>query len=144
MEAWMVRSMGGRGSSNPVRAPQAGMGAAAQRCLPILGTVLVLLGPGIPEGRARPAGEELRAETIDLRCQIGTQSWSECQMVIDRIGEHWWLVVGKQRFEFRHDGRGSVTMAEGALPPKPVITRWRSSGILCWDGLCAEGPIPLD
>ena len=136
--------MGGRGSSNPVRNAQDAWVAAAQRCLPWFGAVLILLESGAPGTRARPVAAEPPADAIDLRCQIGFASWTDCQMVIDRIGEHGWLVVGKRRFEFRHDGHGSVTMAEGALSPKPVTTRWRSSRVLCWDGLCAEGAIPLD
>lgn len=68
-------------------------------------------------------------------------------MVIDSIGEHWWVLVGSRRFEFRHDGHGKVTIVEGRPPPRttgPVTPQWRSEGVLCWDGFCVEGPIPLD
>lgn len=60
------------------------------------------------------------------------------------IGSQWALVVGRQRWEFRHDGRGSVTMQHGADSWRPVSSRWEDRNSLCWDGVCARGDIPLD
>jgi hypothetical protein len=65
-------------------------------------------------------------------------------MEVVRIGSQWALVVGAQRWEFRHDGRGSVTMQHGAGSWRPVSSRWKDHNSLCWDGLCARGDIPLD
>lgn len=98
-------------------------------------------GAGLTPGPASESGPE---PSISLRCQIDGRAWQPCRMVIESLGEHWWLQVGGRRFEFRHDGHGNVTVADGAGPPHAVTPRWRSSGVLCWDGLCAEGPIPLD
>lgn len=91
-----------------------------------------------------PSVVEPTARSVLLRCQINGSEWRPCRMVIDSIGEHWWLLVGPRRFEFHHDGRGNVTIGEGSRPARPVTPQWRSTGVLCWDGLCAEGPIPLD
>lgn len=65
-------------------------------------------------------------------------------MEVVSIGSQWALVVGAQRWEFRHDGRGSVTMQQGAGSWRPVSSRWEDPNSLCWDGVCARGDIPLD
>lgn len=88
-----------------------------------------------------PSGAEGR---VALRCRISGASWQPCAMEIDRLGEHWWLVIGVRRFEFHHDGRGQVTLSDTVQGPRRVTPEWRGQGVLCWDDLCAEGPIPLD
>lgn len=65
-------------------------------------------------------------------------------MTIVRMGEHWWLQVGRARLEFRSDGRGRVTLHKpvgGSLAVQPV---WGEDQALCWDGVCARGDMPLD
>jgi hypothetical protein len=58
-------------------------------------------------------------------------------------GRRWFLVVGRQRFGFQHDGTGRMQMAvEGRW--REVTPRWLEDGSLCWDGVCARGEIPLD
>jgi hypothetical protein len=37
-----------------------------------------------------------------------------------------------------------VTMRRDDGPWRQVSSRWEQPGDLCWDGLCARGPIPLD
>jgi hypothetical protein len=65
-------------------------------------------------------------------------------MEVVQMGSHWTLVVGEQRLEFRHDGRGAVTLHSGAGPWRMVTSRWEKQSDLCWDGICARGAIPLD
>jgi hypothetical protein len=65
-------------------------------------------------------------------------------MEVVEIGSQWALVVDGQRWEFRHDGQGSVTMQHGGGPWRPVSSRWVERDSLCWDGVCARGAIPLD
>lgn len=60
------------------------------------------------------------------------------------MGLHWVLRVGGQRFEFRHAGDGAVRMQRDSGPWQPVTARWQADASLCWDGVCARGPIPLD
>lgn len=84
------------------------------------------------------------AEPVKLRCRINSAPWQPCVLEIDRVGEHWWLVVGARRFEFRHDGRGQVILSDSDQGPRPVAPEWRGQGVLCWQDLCAEGAIPLD
>ena len=84
------------------------------------------------------------ALTVPLECRIGTAGWTPCTMTIQRFGEHWWLQVGPQRLEFRSDGRGSITVSDGAGGRRPVQPVWREPRSLCWDGICAKGDLPLD
>lgn len=97
------------------------------------------------------AGQQARAavptptpQTIALECRLKQGPWQPCRMEVVSIGSHWALVVGAQRWEFRHDGRGSVTMQQGAGSWRPVSSRWEDRNSLCWDGVCARGDIPLD
>lgn len=137
--------MGVRGNSSKQPWPPCRIRVLADlRWLLSVGSLVLLIGSAAFAEPAHEPGDGAIGHGIKLRCQIGADSWSDCRMVIDTIGVHWWLVVGDRRFEFRHDGRGSVTMAEGALGPKTVMPQWRSTGVLCWDGICAEGAIPLD
>lgn len=65
-------------------------------------------------------------------------------MVVVQMGTQWTLVVGEQRLEFRHDGRGAITMQSGGGAWRLVTSHWEQQSNLCWDGVCARGPIPLD
>jgi len=82
--------------------------------------------------------------TIPLECRLGKGAWQPCQMEVLAIGQHWFLVVGSQRLEFRHDGRGSLTMHGSGESWQPVNSHWEKPQDLCWDGICARGAIPLD
>jgi len=82
--------------------------------------------------------------SVPLHCRIGEGQWTPCTMTVQRIGEHWWLQVGQQRFEFRSDGRGSTTVGDGAGAIRAVQPVWREPRALCWDGICAKGDLPLD
>lgn len=65
-------------------------------------------------------------------------------MDIRELGVQWALVIGDQRLEFRHDGRGEVTMQRQGGAWRSVSSRWAEDTSLCWDGVCAKGQIPLD
>lgn len=100
--------------------------------LPLLGVVLL----------AGPALAQLR---VPLECRLDSGAWSRCIMEVERLGEHWWICAGDQRIEFRHDGKGSITMQRGAGSPwQAVRASWSADATLCWDGVCARGAIPLD
>jgi hypothetical protein len=92
---------------------------------------------------AEPSGSE-RNLSIPLQCRLGNGTWQPCQMDVMAVGSHWTLQVGDQRLEFRHDGRGGVTMQQGSGGWRTVSSRWEQPLDLCWDGVCARGAIPLD
>jgi hypothetical protein len=108
--------------------------------------VLVLLaGVSIAPGRsALEALPQPSSQTIPLECWVGQGPWQACRMEVVAIGSQWALVVGSQRWDFRHDGRGKVTMQQGTGSWRPVSSRWDDQNKLCWDGICARGDIPLD
>ncbi len=81
---------------------------------------------------------------VSLECRLAEGPWQACQMQVEEVGAHWYLQVGSQRIEFRHDGRGSVTMLKPSGGWQPVKSRWLEDTSLCWDGVCAKGDIPLD
>jgi hypothetical protein len=81
---------------------------------------------------------------VPLRCQLNGGSWRSCQMVVERVGALWQVVLGPDRYGFQHDGRGLVQMRRGEGEWMPVQARWSADASLCWDGLCAQGNIPLD
>lgn len=86
-----------------------------------------------------------RAETeASLRCRLDHGPWQPCRMVVDHNGMSWQLMIGSERIRFRHDGRGSITMRKGPQPWQAVDARWLADAGLCWDGVCAQGAIPLD
>lgn len=97
-----------------------------------------------PQATEAAAPTTARPQSVPLRCQIDGGRWQPCRMEIESIGEHWWLLIGARRYEFRHDGLGHVTLGDGRDPLRSVTPRWRPDGSLCWNGLCAQGPIPLD
>ena len=94
------------------------------------------------------------AEPVPLRCRLGDGPWQNCSLEVDSPGERWAIQVGGRRIGFRHDGSGTVTMndsppGEPAIPGQPgawvpVETTWISGPALCWNGVCAQGDIPLD
>jgi hypothetical protein len=102
-------------------------------------------------GLSEPA---FAADPIPLRCRLGDGPWQACSMVVESPGERWEIRVGGTRIAFRHDGSGTVSMhnpAGSALISQPrgrgwvpVQTTWISGPALCWNGVCAQGDIPLD
>jgi hypothetical protein len=114
--------------------------ALLPRPAPILLPALLLGILLVPAALAMPQGSQ-----VPLECRLGDGPWQDCHMQIESIGMHWWLLIGEQRVEFRHDGRGRVTMQEregGGW--RPVDSRWAEDTSLCWNGICAKGDIPLD
>lgn len=99
--------------------------------------------PPTRQAQAEP-GPPMPNLTIPLECRLGKGAWQPCQMEVLAIGQHWFLVVGSRRLEFRHDGRGSLTMHGSGEGWRPVNSRWEQPQDLCWDGICARGAIPLD
>jgi hypothetical protein len=83
-------------------------------------------------------------QTIPLECRLGQGNWQPCTMTIVQLGEHWWLQVGRERLEFRSDGRGSLSLRGSKGPLRAVQPVWGSDQALCWDGVCAKGDLPLD
>ncbi|MEB3297358.1 MAG: hypothetical protein VKL23_07470 [Cyanobacteriota bacterium] len=66
-------------------------------------------------------------------------------MRVESVGLHWWIQAGTQTVEFRHDGRGGIAMRQGKETQwQNVDVSWSADAALCWDGVCARGPIPLD
>ncbi|KEF43481.1 MAG: hypothetical protein ER33_01675 [Cyanobium sp. CACIAM 14] len=119
------------------------MPALPRSCLPPLAGLLLIgglgLAPGVPSGRADPV-----PALITLECRLADGPWQTCQMQVDQIGVHWFLLVAGERIEFRHNGRGSVTMLRPSGSWQPVSSRWEADTSLCWDGVCTRGDIPLD
>jgi hypothetical protein len=91
---------------------------------------------------AKAAPEQ--AAEVGLECRLASGPWQRCRMEVERIGSRWWLLVGDQRIDFRHDGRGSVQMQRSGSGWQPVTARWNPDTSLCWDGVCARGDLPLD
>jgi hypothetical protein len=57
--------------------------------------------------------------------------------------------MGQETILFRHNGSGAIAMKQRGRSWKPVQTHWISAPptaepALCWDRLCALGPLPLD
>ena len=94
---------------------------------------LALPALALPDGSAIP-----------LECRFGDGPWQSCRMEVEQVGIHWFLQVGEQRLEFRHDGTGVVRMQKDPSGWRPVSSRWEEDTSLCWDGVCARGDIPLD
>jgi hypothetical protein len=90
-----------------------------------------------------------QGQSQSLRCRVAEGPWQACQMQVQDVGRRWSVDVGGQRLLFRHDGRGTVLMWHAPGRWVPVDTRWIAGNAgtdpaLCWDGICAVGPIPLD
>ena len=83
-------------------------------------------------------------QAVPLQCRLGEGPWQPCRMEVQDVGLHWFLQIGPERIEFRHGGDGAVRMQRGDGAWQPVDSRWQNDTSLCWDGVCAKGPIPLD
>lgn len=83
-------------------------------------------------------------ERVPLRCRVDRGPWRECVLTVSQVGQIWSLEVAGQSFAFRHDGSGRVTMRRGRAAPREVSARWLADQTLCWDGVCAQGALPLD
>ena len=116
---------------------------------------VVLCSEPVPTARqllaaAMPAlllgGNALAQENLQvpLDCQLQGAAWRPCTLTIERMGEHWWLLVDGQRLDFRSDGRGSVTLSDASGRSRAVQPVWTAQQALCWDGVCARGDLPLD
>jgi hypothetical protein len=89
--------------------------------------------------------EVLAGPSDPLTCRLQQGPWLPCTMQLDANGLGWRLRIGAQQsLQFRHDGLGRVRMRRGSEPWQPVQARWLADASLCWDGVCARGPIPLD
>lgn len=106
------------------------------RSLLRLGAALLLALTGGPIGAA-PA-------PIPLQCRQQNGPWRACTMLVEEVGQHWWLVIEGERFEFVHDGTGHMRLRQEGGDWRDVESRWAADTSLCWDGICALGPIPLD
>ncbi len=118
-------------------APEALLGAGGRGLL--AGALMLSLAMACAALQAQPL-----TGLVPLECRLNEGPWQTCQMQVEEIGAHWFLLVGGQRIEFRHDGRGSVTMQRDPGVWRPVSSRWQEDTSLCWDGVCARGDIPLD
>lgn len=80
-----------------------------------------------------------------LNCRLMGGDWEPCTLRLDRDGMGWQLRIGSQpSIRFEHDGLGHVRMLGAGHGWRPVEARWLADSSLCWDGVCAQGPIPLD
>ena len=90
-------------------------------------------------------GPEAVAGTSGLQCKQGAQRWTDCQMRQLSPGHHWFLEIGSDRIEFRHDGSGRMRMRAGQRGSwVSVEPRWDEDQSLCWGTVCARGDLPLD
>jgi hypothetical protein len=112
---------------------------AVIRALPLLACLVGGMGHVPLPALALP-----EASVIPLECRLGDGPWQSCRMEVQQVGSHWFLLVGEQRVEFRHDGTGAVRMQKDTAGWRPVSSRWNEDTSLCWDGVCARGDIPLD
>lgn len=112
--------------------------ARSSVCRPLvrLGAALLLAGSGGPL-RAVPA-------SVPLQCRQQNGPWRACTMVVEQVGQHWWLVIDDDRVEFTHDGTGRMRLRREGGEWRDVESRWAADTSLCWDGICAKGQIPLD
>lgn len=102
---------------------------------------LLALALGLLIG-GEPAAAEL---LVELECRLDGQPWRRCTMQVERLGEHWWITTDHQRIEFRHDGRGRITMRRSPRGGWRLVSpRWSADAALCWNGVCLRGDIPLD
>jgi len=101
-------------------------------CVALLGALTPVPGPALAQS------------TAELRCRHLPGQWQRCQMVLAADGMCWTLRIGQQSIDFRHDGRGQISMRQGKGGWHAVDARWLADASLCWDGICARGLIPLD
>ena len=101
-------------------------------------TITTILSPGRLFGQPNLAKAE-------LECRHEAGEWTPCQMEVESMANRWWLSFANQRFNFRNDGKGRMTMKIGKDSRwKLVKPRWVADRTLCWDEICARGEIPLD
>lgn len=86
---------------------------------------------------------EVQPFSLALECRIGQGPWQACRMRVEQVGLHWYLLIGEQQVEFRHDGGGTVRLRQQGYW-RSVTSRWEEDTSLCWGGYCARGDIPLD
>ncbi|QPN66186.1 hypothetical protein [Synechococcus sp. CBW1006] len=111
----------------------------------------LLLGPiaALP-AQSDPGGSDPEPSSsspiVSLDCRLADGPWQPCAMTVMSIGERWQLQVGERRYDFQHDGSGSVRMRQDQAAGgwREVESTWSADASLCWDGLCARGDIPLD
>lgn len=110
----------------------------------VLGVAQLFSLPGMvhAHGRGSDAFDD-RPFTLPLECRIGQGPWQPCRMQVVQMGLHWYLLIGDQQVEFRHDGHGLVRLRQQGSW-RAVTSRWEADTSLCWDGYCARGDIPLD
>lgn len=113
------------------------------RAVALPGRSLLMLLALLCAGGVAPVAHASDAFLVPLECRLGEGPWQNCQMRVEQLGAHWFLLIGDRRIEFRHDGRGAVTMGEEGRS-QPVTSRWGEDRSLCWNGTCARGDIPLD
>lgn len=113
------------------------MGMAAAPWMPLVLALLLALGAPAQAALAGPT-------SVPLQCRLAGSAWQSCRMDVDEVGVRWTLVIGRQRLEFRHDGRGGMRMQAGDGAWRSVNSHWQPLGELCWDGVCARGDLPLD
>jgi hypothetical protein len=106
--------------------------------------VAALLLAGTVSGRAAPERGGSEPSGIALECRRGKGPWRRCRMQVREVGAHWFLQIGAERLEFRHDGSGTVRMHSDREGWRQVHSHWGEDTSLCWDGVCARGDIPLD
>ncbi|MCH9713080.1 MAG: hypothetical protein K0U63_00795 [Cyanobacteria bacterium] len=115
--------------------------------LPLLLAVSLLAGAPLSPALSQQLTQQLSQQPltrVPLRCRLDGGPWRDCLMVVERMGEAWQLLLGSEQFGFQHDGSGQVQMRRGQAPWLPVQARWTADAALCWDGICAQGNIPLD
>ena len=98
-------------------------------------------------GSAIWTGSEALAGSTGLQCRRDAQVWTSCRMHQLSAGEHWFLEIGSERIEFRHDGSGLMRMRSaqsGADSWASVEPRWEADQSLCWGTVCARGDLRLD
>ena len=90
-------------------------------------------------------GSEAVAGSYGLQCRQGAKVWTDCRMRQLSPGHHWFLEIGADRIEFRHDGSGRMRMRSGQRGSwVSVEPRWDKDQSLCWGTVCARGDVPLD
>lgn len=124
--------------------PQSPWQPARRGAITLLAVLLLALSAtGNPVWGEGAAGQELPVR-VPLRCRVDGGAWRDCQMVVKQMGALWQVMLAGEQFGFAHDGRGQVRMRRGQGAWTPVEARWSADATLCWDGLCAQGDIPLD
>lgn len=95
-------------------------------------------------GTALLAPALAQVQRVPLRCRLADGPWLPCVMTVEAVGERWRLRFDNTQLSFRHDGKGVVEMKQPAGSWQAVKARWSEDQALCWDGICAQGDIPLD